>query len=195
MKTRSAGRADVAAVASLLAAVAALASVVTAALVAWQVHEEAHLARDTAALDALWHVSEQWHSPAMLDVRSGAAAALQARKPSADVAAVLDFFDEIVILVQRGALDEGLTALHFYWPLANYWAASSEYIRQAQADEPAAWNGVGALVKRFGALEAQRRQRPIGAVQPTVEEVQQFLADEQGQDECTDDSDAEKTPA
>ncbi len=195
MKASSAGRADLAAVASLLAAVAALTSVVTAALVAWQVHEETHMARETAALEALWHVSEQWNSPAMLDVRSSAAAALRTRKPSADVATILDFFDEVVILVHRGALDESLAALHFYWPLANYWAASNEYIRQMQAEEPAAWNDVGALVKRFGTLEAQRRKRPIAEVQPTVEEVQQFLADEQGQDECTDDSDAEKTPA
>ncbi len=195
MKAHCAGRTDLAAIASLLAAVAAVAAVTTAALVAWQVREETHLARETAALDSLWHVSEQWNSPAMLDVRSNAAAALRARKPSADVASILDFFDEIVILVHRGALDEGLTALHFYWPLANYWAATNEYIKQAQSEEPSAWNDIGTLVKRLGALEAERRRRPISEVQPTPEEVQQFLADEQGQDECTDDSDAEKTPA
>jgi hypothetical protein len=195
MEYNRAGRVDLAVVASLLAAVAALAAVATAGLVAWEVREEARSAGVNARVEAFWHVTDRWNSPAMLDTRSAAATVLLAKKPPADVNAVLDFFDELVLLVKRGALDEELTALQFYWPLANYWAASSDYVRQVQREEPSAWKDIGGLVDRLGAIEARRKQQPLSAVRPSPDDVQQFLVDEQGENECTDESEAEKTPA
>ncbi len=195
MQRKSAGGIDLAVIASLLAALAALAAVAVAALVVWQLRDQAHSARVATGLESLWHVDAQWNAPAMLDVRSAAASALLSRKPAPDVNAVLDFFEELVLLMDRGALDEELTAHQFYWPLANYWAASAEYVRQVQRDEPAAWNKVGDLLKRLASVEAQRRERPLAAVLPSPDQVQQFLIDEEGGDECTDESDTGKTPA
>jgi hypothetical protein len=195
MKSSLAGKVDLAIIVSLLAAIAALAAVATAGLVAWEVHEEIRSARLDSRVEAFWHVDDQWNSPAMLDLRSGAAAALLARKPSGDIDAVLDFFDELTLLMNRGALDEELTALQFYRPLANYWTASGEYVRHVQRDRPAAWKDVGGLLGRLGAIEAQRRQQPLSTVRLSPDDLQQFLMDEQGQNQCTDESQEEKTPA
>lgn len=196
MQRKRAGTMDLALIASLLAGIAALAAVATAGLVAWQIREQARAAHAAAGLESLWHVDEQWNAPAMLDVRSAAASALLARKPTVDVNTVLDFFDELVLLMDRGALDEELTALQFYWPLANYWAASAEYVRQVQRDEPDAWEKVAGLLKRLASVEAHRRERPLTEVLPSPDQVHQFLLDEQGSDECTDDdSENGKTPA
>ncbi len=195
MEGKRAGRVDLTVITSLLAGIAALAAVATAGLVAWEVREEVQAARLNARMETFWHVADQWNSPVMSDTRSAAATALLARKPSADVNAVLDFFDELVLLMHRGALDEELTALQFYWPLANYWAASSDYVRQVRREEPSAWIDVGGLVDRLGAIEAQRKQRLLSEVRPSANDVQQFLTDEQGEDQCTDESGAEKTPA
>lgn len=195
MKSRRAGKVDLAIIVSLLAAIAAVAAVTTAGLVAWEVHEEVRSTRLDAKVEAFWHVDDQWNSPAMLDLRSAAATALLARKPSADVNTVLDFFDELTLLMNRGALDEELTALQFYRPLANYWTASGDYVRHVQRDRPAAWKDVGELLDRLAAIEARRKQQPLSTVRPSPDDVQQFLMDEQGQNQCTDESQTEKTPA
>lgn len=195
MECNRVARVDLAVVASLLAGIAALAAVATAGLVAWEVREEVQAARLNARMETFWHVADQWNSPVMSDTRSAAATALLARKPTADVNAVLDFFDELVLLMHRGGLDEELTALQFYWALANYWAASSDYVRQVRREEPSAWIDVGGLVDRLSAIEAQRKQRPLSEVRPSANDVQQFLIDEQSEDQCTDESGAEKTPA
>jgi len=194
MEYNRAGKVDLAVVASLLAAIAALAAVATAGLVAWEVREEARSARLNAGVEAFWHIDDQWNSSAMSEMRSAAATALLTRKPTADVNPVLDFFHELALLMERGTLDEELTALQFYWPLANYWAASSDYVRQVQGEEPTAWKDVGGLLDRLGAIEAQRKQRRLSEVRPSASDVQQFLVDEQGENECTDESEAEKTP-
>ena len=92
-------------------------------------------------LDSLWHFDAQWNSDGMLDARSAAAAALLDGRPSHDIDDVLDFFDQIALLSIVAALDEEMVCYEFYWPMANYWFASQEYIRQVQREAP---GGVGA---------------------------------------------------
>lgn len=195
MTRYGAGKVDLSVLASLLAALASLAAVVTVGLVAWQVREDSRITRVSARVEVLWHVNDQWKSAAMGDVRSAAAAALLGGKANSEVGAVLDFFEQMALLLNRGVLDEELAARSFYWPLANYWTACSAYVQQVQRDDPSAWGTISGLVQRLGAIEAQRKRRETTEVVPSAEQVQRFLLDEQGNNECTDDTDAEKTPA
>ena len=195
MQWKSSGSMDFALIASLFAGIAAVAAVAMTGVVAWQLRDQARAARVATGLESSWHLEAQWNAPAMLEIRSAAATALLSRKPSRDINEVLDFFDEMVLLMDRGALDEELTAQQFYWPIANYWTASTDYVRQVQREEPAAWKKVGGLLRRLAGAEAQRRGRPLSAVLPSPDQVEQFLLDEQGDDERTDDSDSGKTPA
>ncbi len=188
------GRADLAVAASLMAVVAAMVALVTSGLLAWQLREDGRRARLSANVESVWHLSDQWNSGAMLDVRSAAATALLAGKPTADVDAVLEFFETLALLLRREAVDEELAALQFSWPLANYWAASRDYVRPRQGDQPSVWEDVGALMTRLTAVVAQRRRHGVADLQPSAEQMRQFLLDEQGTDECDDDTQPEKTP-
>lgn len=194
MGRRDAGKIDPAAVASLAAALAACVALVTLGVVSWHVRQDNQRMALTLGVESLWHLTDQWNSSAMLGIRSAAAAGLLSRQPTRDVDEVLNFFDEIVLLLNRGALDEELTAHYFYWPSANYWRASREYVQDLQRDDPSAWKEAGTLVNRLAAIEARRSNRPVAAMLPSNEQVQRFLLDEQGTDECSEDSDAQKTP-
>lgn len=195
MRRDGAGKVDLNAVASLLAALASVAAVATAGLVAWQVREERQAARLGVRFELLWHLNDQWNSSGMVEVRSAAAGALLGGKPSPEVETVLDFFEQLALLMNRGTVDEEVAALYFYRPLAHYWAASDEYVQQVQRDEPTAWQAVGALVNRLSAVEARRKRRPVDSVTPSAGQVQQFLLDEQGDNECSEDAEVQKTPA
>jgi hypothetical protein len=195
MRHDCSGKLDATTVISLAALIAALAAAISAGLVGWQVREESRHARLSTSVESVWHLSDQWNSATMLDIRSAAATGLLAGRPTADVEDVLGFFEELVLLTNHGALDEDLAALRFYWPLANYWSASREYVERVQRDQPSAWQDVGALLTRLTATEARRRNRQAAEMLPSKEQVQQFLLDEQGNSECTDDSDAQRTPA
>ena len=192
--SRTAGKVDWTALMALAAAIAALAAVATTVVIVHDVREDAARGRFNAGLESLWHLTTEWNSDEMTDARSHAAAALLAAKPTADVNEVLDFFDEVALLLQRGALDEEMVWHEFYWPLANYWFASQEYIRQVQRDDPAAWTDLGMAVQRLVAVEARRKRQSTGAAVPSMKEMRDFLTDETGADECTDDEEVRKTP-
>jgi hypothetical protein len=191
MESNDGGKIDLGAVANLAAALAALAAVLTAAGVFREMREENQRARFSASVDSVWQMTEHWNSPAMLDIRSAAATGLLARKPTADVGAVIDFFAELTRFIKLGTLDEELAALEFYWPMVNYWSASQAYRDALRSDRPAAWDDVGAMVTRLAAL---RRRHATAARHPSDEQLREFLLDEQGQNECTDDSETHKTP-
>jgi len=195
MEPKRAGKVDVSAIASLAAVVAALAAVTSAGLVAWQVRDEGRRARLNTAVESVWHLSDQWNSSTMLDIRSRAAAGLLAGKPTPDIDDVLSFFQEVGLLVNRGAVDEEFAAMRFYWPMAAYSSASKDYLDTVQRNRPSALDDVGGLVNRLGVAEARRRNRAVTDLLPSKEQVQQFLLDEQGGDQCSDDSEAQKTPA
>jgi len=194
MEQRTNGGINLALIASTAAAVAAVAAVITSAVVFWQVHQAVDLTRRNAGVESLWHMNDAWNSATMLDVRSSAAAALLAGQTNADVDEVLAFFQEVEMLISRDVVDEPLTAFQFYWPLANYWSASHQHALSGQGGTASAWEEMNRLVTRLGALEAARRKRDAADLLPTAADVQHFLTEEQGGAECSDDSDARKTP-
>jgi hypothetical protein len=195
MRRNGSGKVNLSVLAPLLAALASFAAVVTAGLVAWQVREESRVSRESVRVELLWHLTDRWDSTDMGDIRSVAATALLSGNPSSEVGTVLDFFEQVALLVKRGVLDEESAAHYFYWPLANYWAACNAYVQQVQREDPSAWQTIPGLVQRLGEITAQRKRRGAKEVGPSADEVQQFLRDEQGENECTDDSEVQKTPA
>jgi hypothetical protein len=195
MRRHGSGKVNLSALATLLAALASFAAVVTAGLVAWQVREESRVSRESVRVELLWRLTDRWNSADMEDIRSVAATALLSGNPSSEVGTVLDFFEQITLLIKRGVLDEESAAQYFYWPLANYWAACTAYVQQVQREDPSAWQTIPGLVQRLGEITAQRKRRAAKEVGPSADEVQQFLRDEQGENECTDDSEVQKTPA
>jgi hypothetical protein len=189
------GSVDWSALAALAACVTAVAAMVVTITTVSQVRQETQRVLFNAGLDSLWHFDAQWNSDEMMDARSAAAAALLDGRPSHDIDEVLDFFDQVALLLKRGALDEELVSYEFYWPMANYWFASQEYIRQVQRDAPAAWEQLAGAVPRLAAIEAQRRKHTSEASVPTRAQIAEFLAAEAQNGECAEDeTETRKTP-
>jgi PAS domain-containing protein len=189
------GGVDWSAVAALAACVTAVAAMVVTVTTVSRVRQEAQRVLFNSSLDALWHFDEQWNSDGMIDARSAAAAALLDGRPSHDIDEVLDFFDQIALLLRRGALDEQMVCYEFYWPMANYWFASQEYIRQVQRDAPAAWEELSGTLPRLTAIEVRRRKRTAEESVPTKAQISEFLAAEVRNGECAEDeTETRRTP-
>jgi hypothetical protein len=194
MRRSQAGSVNWNALAALAATLAAVAALLTAVSIFRQVRQETERSRFSTGLESLWQLTEEWNSAAMDDARSNAAAALLAGQPTADVDEVLDFFDELALLVDRGALDAEMVCHQFYYPMANYWFASQDHVHEVQRDDPEAWRDLDKVMARLVAIEARRKRRTAQEVVPSAAQIRNFLMDEQGDGECTDDTEAPKTP-
>ncbi len=182
------------ALAALAATVAAGAALVSAVSIFRQVQQETERSRFSTSLESLWHFVAAWNSSGMEDARGNAAAALLAGQPTADVDEVLDFFQELALLLDRGALDAEMVCYQFYYPMAHYWFASQDYVHQVQRDDPTAWSNLGQVITRLTAIEAHRKRRDTQDVVPSAAQIREFLMDEQGDAECEDDTESRKTP-
>jgi hypothetical protein len=194
VQRRAAGGVNWSVLVALASMVAALAAVAGVVVVSRQVQEGAQRARLSTALDSLWRLQAEWNSSDMEDARSGAAAALLSDEPSTDIDAVLDFFDWLALLLERGALDEEMVWHEFYWPMANYWFASQDYVQQIQRDDPTAWQDLGTVMTRLVAVEARRKRRTAAEAVPSEGQMRDFLSDEAGDAECAEGHEGERTP-
>jgi len=184
------------ALAALAASLTALVALTTAVLIFRQVRNDSQRILFTTALDSIWRFDTQWNSDAMADARSAAAAALLNGQPNRDVETVLEFFDQIALLVSRGALDEEMVWYQFYWPMANYWFASQEHVAELEHDDPVRSEQLRTIMPRLVAIEARRHQHAVDQAVPTAAQIKDFLATESAGGECEDDQDAgaHKTP-
>jgi hypothetical protein len=160
-------------------AVAALAAVVTAVIIFFQVRQEGRLNRLTMGVDALPRLSEDWNSSRMLGMRRRAARALLDGNPDSNVDNVLDWFETVALLVKRGGFDEEFTWHTFYVWMAHYWVAAQDYIRDTQEEEGGiTWADFSDLMPRLFAREAGTEDWTAADVYPSLTDVQEFLDSE-----------------
>jgi hypothetical protein len=153
--------------------VMAAAAVATAAIVFRQLR----LIRLTLGVGSMLRLDEAWES--LSSTRRYAAKQLLDRAPGSDVDKILDFFDTIALLTRRKVLDEELAWPTFYWPAANYWSASQDYVRTVQrAEGGATWQDLQRLIPRLQATEARKSTRPQAEISPSEEQTKTFLNEE-----------------
>lgn len=185
------GGVDWSAVAALAATMTAAASLFVAVAVLREVRDDNHWQRITVALDTLWRFDGEWSSDDMSQSRSAAASALLEGHPSSEVGDVLDFFDEIAFLIDRGALDEETVWYRFYWPMSNYWFASQDYVHQVQQEHAGSWEHLERVMPRLAALEAKHRKDVSSDGVPSKRQMKDFLNSEVDSGQCEDDDDQE----
>ncbi|MBI1818675.1 MAG: hypothetical protein HYR72_27135 [Deltaproteobacteria bacterium] len=161
--------------AGILTAVAAL---LTAGGLAYQLRQQERLTKFTMGVTALQQLAEEWGTR-MVPQRQAAATALLAGKTDSSTSMVLDFFERVGLLVNNGALDEELAWHQFYEPLVHYWFANREFIRVAQARDQTIWQDLDKVAKRLMEIEARHRFGPsVPASPPSKSDVDAFLKDE-----------------
>ena len=183
------GEVDWGAVAALLATVAALAGIITALTAVTQVRSMERENRFVSGLEALWRLDGDWNTPEMGDIRSQAAGALLSAQSSDGIATVLDFFDEVAFLLDRGVLDEDMVWYRLYPPMTNYWFASKEFVRQMRKQDASMWAHLDKIIDRMLAQQARRRNRAVDDVKPSKAQIRDFLNGELGQGQCVEDED------
>jgi hypothetical protein len=181
---------------ALAASLTALIALATAVVIFRQVREDSQRMLFNTALDSIWRFDTQWNSDAMADARSAAAASLLAGQPGHDVETVLDFFDQVALLANRQALDDEMVWYQFYWPMANYWRASQDYVGELARDDPLRWEQLTTVMPRLAAIEAHRRKHDAEAAVPTPAQLKDFLTAESEGGECEEDEEdgAHKVP-
>jgi hypothetical protein len=179
------------ALAALAASVTALIALATAVMIFRQMRNDTQRILFNTALDSIWRFDAQWNVDAMADARSAAAASLLEGQPGRDLEVVLDFFDQIALLVNRQALDEEMVWYQFFWPMANYWGASQDYVHKVARDDPLRWEQLSVVMPRLAAIEARRRKRTAEEAVPTPAQTKDFLAAESESGQCEDDEDAD----
>ena len=177
--------------AALAASITALIALATSVMIFRQVRRDTQRIFFNTALESIWHFDTQWNADSMAEVRSAAAASLLDGQPGRDVEVVLDFFDQLALLVNRKALDEEMVWYQFYWPMANYWGASQNYVHDMARDDPLRWEQLGRVMPRLMAIEARRRKRTAQEAAPTSAQIKDFLTTESEGGQCEEDEDAD----
>lgn len=186
-----AGRVDWAAVTGLAASLVAAASLLVALAVLREVRGNDDWQRVTVALDTLWRFDGEWRAPEMSASRSAAAAGLLEGRPTGAVGDVLDFFDEIAFLIDRGALDEETVWYRFYWPMANYWFGSQDYVQRMRRDDGASWEHLTRVMPRLAVLESRHRKDLTADGIPNRKQIEEFLNAEIDSGQCDNGQDQE----
>lgn len=185
------------AIAALAALITAAAAVGMALMLALSIRSDLQRTRFATSLDTLWRLDADWNSPEMTNARSTAATALLADRSTHEIDMVLDFFDEIALLLQRGAVDEELVWYEFYRPMSTYWYASQKYVsQQPRSDRREPWEQLSQIIPRLLNIESQRRSRSVDESVPTTMQIRDFLNAEIDSSQCEDNQEADlrRTP-
>jgi hypothetical protein len=97
----------------------------------------------------------------------------------AEVEPILDFFETVALLTDRGALDEYMVWHTFFYWINNYYEIAKPQIALKQAEDPAIWADLGKLVGKL--RERQRASRSLNsaaAAAPSADEMAAFLLEE-----------------
>ncbi len=123
---------------------------------------------------------KQYESDHMRGVRRLLAETLLEDKEPRGIESVLGFFDSMGFYAQRGAIDMDTIWNEFSWDILHYWPALKDYVKQIRDKE-----GDSEYYEKFEWLydqilqkTASRRHQSIKQVEPTKEQVKEFLKDE-----------------
>ncbi len=148
-------------------------AIVTALIAIGGLIQESKLTKFTLAADLLVRLEDKFDEAPMVKRRKTAARALLCHQDYDKVTGVLYFFEEIGILLEKGALDPELVYNEFsYWAIA-YWTACQEYISQRRSADPTWFSAYASLVSRMN-----KRTSKHGPYLPSAGELKEFLEDE-----------------
>jgi hypothetical protein len=159
----------------LLAVVAVVAAIISVKAM----RRQSEQTKTAIEVDVLLRLDEEWRRPRMIGVRAAAAGALLWGHTNSSLDEVLAFLESIALLLKREVLDDEITWLTFYWPMANYWLTAQKYIEQVRKDEGAAtWSDLGDAVARLRKVEALKSGLHGDQTRPRGEQPVHFLSDE-----------------
>lgn len=149
---------------------------VTAIVALWVADSQLKENRAEAQVQHLLALTQQFEQEPMATYRRGLAEKrLKNEQDPDELYAVLDFFETVGLLVNRGYLNESDV-----WDTFGYWvfslnADARDIIEQQQREDPPSYADFSSLVERLQRIEAQRHGT---AARPSKEEVVEFYRGE-----------------
>ncbi len=131
------------------------------------------LTKFTVSVNLLVGFDNKYDEPAMVKKRKMAARALLSGKNRDAVRDVLNFFEEIGILLQKGAVDPDLVYNQFAYSAISYWMASREYTEELRSADPTWFSAYAYLISRMN-----KRSSKHDPYLPSEKELREFLVNE-----------------
>jgi hypothetical protein len=153
--------------------IALIIALITAMIAVFGLVQEGRLTKFTLGATLLVRLEDKFDETGMVAKRKRAAQALSAHLDPAAAREVLDFFEEIGILLQKGALDLDLVYNEFSYHAISYWVQCHDYIEKCRSDDPT-W--FCAYARLIDALDKPTREHIRW--RPTDAQLAIFLRDE-----------------
>ena len=167
--------------------VTALMAIVSSLVAIYAVVNEGRRSGFSLRMDLLFKINDQFNHPDFTQKRKNAAKFILKLKDkqnyskwsSSDLDDILDLFQAVSSLTERGALDKDILWEYYSYWLLNYYEVSKEYIAFIQKEYPQTWESVEWLYKVFVKLE--NKEYKVTKRKYTVRsqtELIEFLVDE-----------------
>ena len=155
--------------AALLAALAAIIAL----------YLQSRLARFAINLDMLWRFESQFRNDErMLKRRRSAAIALLNNENNSDVDEVLNFFEQLGLLMRKKAIDKEVVWYSFYNCAIGYWTAAKSYILQERSKDITIWIDYNYLYNELLKIEKKKTKKTLKQLEYSKEYIDEFLSDE-----------------
>jgi hypothetical protein len=128
------------------------------------------------------HMEDRFDSHSMLLARQALASKLLAGVPREDIQeTVMNFFESLGTLFRRDYLDSDMMWEDFSFHATRWWSATKDYIlaeRNLQRNDDTIFHDFQKLVDECFSIESTRRKLSRAQLEPSPQDVKQFLIDE-----------------
>jgi len=164
---------------SLWGALATCASALIAAgavcAAVWSYRSQVQQSKIALAVQVLMKLEDDFDSPRMRAKRARAAKALQNRphEGTADIDAILDFFEGVALYERSGVIETEFVWHGFYMWFSYYYHLTNRYRTEVRQDDSKTWADIESMYQRLSAFEGVDQPK-----HPTSAEIAKFLNDE-----------------
>lgn len=160
---------------------ATIAAWFTAAIALFALVGERRRFRLSQSVALLLKFEDRFDSDRIRGIRIKAARGI-ARNNLDEVDDVLDQFETIDLLVEKGVLDEEMVWCSFGYWLLMYMYTTENYIKESQAEDPTTWTYFLSLSKRV--KEIENSMHGTLKSKPSKEDIQNFIKSESNLDKA-----------
>ena len=153
-------------------------AVVGFSITIWLSLSQMRRSRFQQSIDLLFKLEGDFFGPHKQVLRARAASEMGLGN-YAEVEPILDFFETVALLTEKGALDEYMVWHTFFYWINNYYELAKPQIELKQQEDAAIWADLGNLVGRL--RERQKKSRSLDSVSaaaPSAGGMANFLQEE-----------------
>lgn len=149
---------------AIVAGVAAFMAVV-------QLRDQRTVARLTSARDTLWHFNQGWdklESPRKRLNEEFKAGKFDPSAYSSDAHDILNFFDGLAYMANKGHITDHMTWNWFYDDAYAVWTELRTYVERERAEDPLSWIEIDSWLARLEKIEAEEQRRGSTREEPAL---------------------------